>query len=265
MRRRLLLTNRKININNYFITEAIEDCYFTFSIPTSINTDNFKKISYSIDTGKTWNTLTNFDNKDNALSITTPIIKETNIVLWKGVGNKMFVSNSACTLRSSGKYSIKGRLMSLLNIKNDLFNSDQFRGIFYGDTNIVSAIDLTVPNGTYPSNYMYEMFRNSSIEYGPIIKINYGNTSCFRGLFAYCSKLKYAHVVFKTNASSNVYYMLFQSVPNSCITVMKSGVHGSSGIGNTNTIRINYDFNTDKYYLADGTTECDKYGNVINI
>ena len=124
---------------DYLTFEALEDGTFTLNIGSSVINDDgpIRSVSYSIDNGKTWNTIDSIP-KYVTTSITTPNVKSGDTVLWKGEAGAYAnnVTNNAINLASyfssTGNFNVKGNIMSLLYnddyIDKTLFPSDGYYG-----------------------------------------------------------------------------------------------------------------------------------------
>ena len=141
------IAGKKNWIEEYLTFEAVEDSTFSFSK---------SGLSYSVDKGKTWKTLSSGSN--------TPKISSGNSIMFKGSlsGN---TSSSYGKFSSTGKFKVAGNIMSLLFGDSFIGKTDltgksyAFYGLFYNCTGLVDALNLKLPATTL-STYCYShMFR----------------------------------------------------------------------------------------------------------
>jgi hypothetical protein len=112
---------------------------------------------YSLDGGKTWNSLSAGKN--------TPTVPAGNKIMFKVTMNPTISSSKGIgTFSSTGKFNVEGNIMSMLYgddiaDKNDLTGKDSvFRTLFKGCTKVVEAHNLILPATTLASNCYSSMF-----------------------------------------------------------------------------------------------------------
>lgn len=162
---------------DYLTFVALEDTTFKFRGNT---------VNYSLDDGQTWTSLPS--NTD------TPTIASGNKILWKAnLIRDDF--NGLGIFSSSGRFSVEGNAMSL--VSGDSFanatvipQTSQFRNLFSGNTNIVSAENLILPATTLASSYYNAMFQGcTSLTTAPKLPATTLASWCYYGMFSGCTNL----------------------------------------------------------------------------
>lgn len=121
-----LTPQEPINIYDYLVYEAVDNCYFGFGT-TSYWAGN---IYYSTDLGYHWNNL-------ESHSI-TPLILKGNKILFKG---NVYVFGDTPEINVIGKYKLSGNLNSIKYI-----NSSNNNSLYLGNDNCISIKDLIISN-----------------------------------------------------------------------------------------------------------------------
>ena len=144
-------------------------------------------------------------------------------------------SISVCnTISATEKHNIGGNIMSLLNGDNfvDTFISSAyaFVRLFNGDTNLVDASYLILPNKSYNTCY-YEMFQGcTALVTAPRLTADVLERQCYEKLFNGCTGLKNV-VCMATNLSgSQCLNNWMQNVSASGTFYKKGGVSYPSGV-----------------------------------
>lgn len=191
--------------NDYLTFKALEDASFSFLIEAVQGT----VISYSIDNGKTW--------VDIASEISTPTVTAGNKILFKALlsGSTQGVGGFS----STGRYEAMGNPYSMLygdNFKGKLDISDKSSGVatlFYGNTNLISAENLSLPATTLADNCYYDMFNGcTSLTTGPkILPATSLTPNCYRGMFKDCTSLVTAPELPATTLVNRCYQEMFRN------------------------------------------------------
>ena len=184
---------------DYLTFVALEDGTFTFT-PTSSNV-----ISYSTDNGTTW-------TQGNSVSV-----NNGDKVLWKGTMTPEDWEGIG-TFSSSAYFDVQGNIMSLLfgdNYKEqtDLTGKNYvFYRLFYNNTNIVNAENLSLSATILTINCYYQMFSKcSSLTSAPKLPATTLAGSCYSFMFEYCSSLTTAPELSVTTLEYACYSMMFQN------------------------------------------------------
>ena len=172
---------------NYFTLVAIDNCEFEFDCLSGY-------LSYSLDNGVTWSELYKSRKENNKISVTTG-----NKILFKGNNNGNFVDHSGGfpLFHSNGKYNVEGNIMSLIygdDFVRHLSLNEQytFARLFIGETNLISAANLVLPEIlTINCHYSYTvMFSGcTSLTTAPVLRASYLTEGCYSNMFYGCSSL----------------------------------------------------------------------------
>ena len=173
-----------IHFNPLLITEtyltfiALEDTTFTFSTNT---------INYSLDNGNTWTEL--------AANTESPTVTLGNEIMWKGtlIPNN---NNGIGKFSSTGKFNAIGNVMSLLygdnfrNPTNFAEKSYAFSKLFYNNTNLISAKNISLPATTLANYCYYYMFAGcTSLTSVPELPATTLAERCYSYMFSGCTSL----------------------------------------------------------------------------
>lgn len=164
----------------YLTFSTLEDTTFSFS------TNN---IDYSLDNGKTWETLVAGTN--------TPTINAGKAVLWKASGLTPTSSAGIGTFSSTGKFNAKGNIMSLVSGDNFQNNSTlsnyQFYKLFYNCVNLNDVKNLILPATTMTQKcYSYMFYGCNLITVAPNLPaMELNGDNCYEYMFYNCTSLKY--------------------------------------------------------------------------
>ena len=137
---------------NYLTFVSEESGTFKFS-----GTTGNDHISYSMDGGKTWNTL--------ASGVDSPTVSAGNRIMWKGLFSPYSTAGIG-KFSSTGTFDVEGNIMSLLygddfKEKTSLSGKDYvFDGLFSGCTRLTSAENLVLPAMTL-ANFCYRSMFHS--------------------------------------------------------------------------------------------------------
>ena len=209
--------NGTIRHTKYFCLMAEDDnVTFTITIGTAVTTSDLKYIEYSTDQGKTW---TKTNNSSGKVTITTPAINHGQTVLLRGQGIRTNHGSStninyATNIKGSGKFNIRGCIMTLLSGITADETTELYTGttytfgiLFSGSTNLTSAKDLILPPNMTTYCY-YKMFQGCiKLLYGPTIPTEVLPEYSCGYMYDGCTNLKYIKLlaldVNATNCMSN--------------------------------------------------------------
>lgn len=243
----------------YLTFEAIEDCIFTLTIPSSVNQKCMTSVSYSTDNGTTWTTT---NNSSSQVVITTPTITAGNKVLWKGIGVQMakeFYSYS--NFGSTGQFNVSGNIMSMLYgdefVDKTTFQDGSvrsFTSLFGGMSNLQNAENLILPATTLV-NWCYQyMFQNCrSLKTAPLILATVLADGCCGSMFTNCVDLTVSPELLANTLVANCYSSMFGGCSKlNCIRMYATDVTGSNclyswvnGVAGTGTFIKNANANWD--------------------
>ena len=187
---------------DYLTFVALEDGTFKFSGSTTANT-----LIYSLDNGSTWVELA--DNTD------TPTVTSGNKILWKGTCTPQS-DKGIGSFSSTSQFDVEGNAMSLL-FGDDFKKQTSLKGksyafykLFSGNTNVVSAENLSLPATTL-AMYCYEyMFQGcTSITTAPELPATTLASSCYNSMFYGCTNLTTAPELPATTLTYECYGQMF--------------------------------------------------------
>ena len=192
----------------YFTLEAIEDTEFSFELGSGVLENN--TLFYSIDNGEQWEELVIPDDEaDVAKKICDCKASEKVLLKAEGVMEGSNISSSA-------NFNICGNAMSLLygddfigqtNLegKNNCFN-----GLFYGNTNLISAENLILPATTLVKGCYHGMFGAcTSLTTAPELPATTLAERCYNGMFGACTSLTTAPELLATTLAERCYFGMF--------------------------------------------------------
>lgn len=183
------------------------------------NTDLFRSISYSLDNGKTWNTVQNIDydivNVDVAVNVGDKI-------LWKGDGislcmdpgdPEMGIDLYGSFFSSTNQFNVEGNIMSLLygdnfSNKTTLNVGFEFAALFYDGwgngrkAKLVSAENLILPATALSTSCYDSMFYGcTTLTTAPELPATTLTNNCYNSMFNGCTNLNYIKAMFTTTPS----------------------------------------------------------------
>ena len=215
---------------------------------------NSNVISYSKDNGESWTT-------GNSVTVDSG-----DKVLWKGTMTPN-TSSGIGKFSSTVNFDVQGNVMSLLfgddfkGVVNLTGKNFAFYQLFYQNTKLVSAENLSLP-ATILANYCYygmfkgctslttapvlpaiwlvrycynSMFQGcTSLTTAPVLPATMFDNSCYNSMFQGCSSLNYIKAMFTTTPSSTYTYNWVDGVSSSGTFVKNSAatwnVTGNNGI-----------------------------------
>ena len=145
-----IFTYPKEFYKSHLCFEAIEGGQFLLS-----NSSN--DLEYSLDSGKTWEVLKN--------GSATPMIKKGKQILWRAENLEISDDHGIGTFISTGKFNVKGNIMSLIHGDNFIRKTDlsEFPRVFktmFSSSYVVSAENLILPAKTLSMGCYERMFYN---------------------------------------------------------------------------------------------------------
>lgn len=211
----------------YFTTEALEECTFTFTMTSKLPTTHVPYMSYSVDNGKTWTKVDNVDNEE--VVVTTPTIAKDGKVLWKSEAVQFCRNTDPYPgsnigygkFGSSGEYAASGNIMSLLygdDFKDatelkTLISTGQGAGTFCylfnnSISTLISAENLILPALTLISKcYSYLFNGCTALKYAPAeLPATTLAQNCYASMFYGCTALETAPVELPATTLENLCY-----------------------------------------------------------
>ena len=187
---------------NYLTFVAEESGTFKFS-----GTTGNDHISYSMDGGKTWNTL--------ASGVDSPTVSAGNKIMWKGLFSPYSTAGIG-KFSSTGIFDVEGNIMSLLygddfKDKTSLSGKDYvFDGLFSGCTRLTSAENLVLPAMTL-ANFCYRsMFHScTSFKKAPKLPAKTMSDWCYGLMFEGCTSLTIAPSLPANKLGESCYSFMF--------------------------------------------------------
>ena len=180
----------------YMSFKALENCDFSF-----VSADN-NDCYYSLDNGTTWTLC------DGLVSV-----NEGEYISWKCTPST--VSGSIGQFGSSGKFEVKGNIMSMLygdayDDKTSITINGALSRLFYGCTELVNASNLLLPATTLSSGCYENMFFGcTSLQYAPELLATTLAPYCYSGMFGNCTNLQYAPELPATTLAPYCYSSMF--------------------------------------------------------
>ena len=230
--------------DTYLTFVAKEAGAISFNILSSMGTDKIESISYSTDNGSTWTTTNNQNDKEDNLVITVNVTTGDTI-LWKGTATQTgyfdedegyFVGSF---FSSSCEFDAKGNVMSLLygdNFKGEVDLTGKncaFNNLFAGNSNLVSAENLSLPATTLANKCYRSMFEGcTSLATAPELPATTLAVGCYSGMFFDCTSLTTAPELPATTLADSCYNGMFQGctslviAPELPATTLAGGCYG---------------------------------------
>ena len=182
--------------------------YLTF---VAIDSGTFKfsgnSVSYSLDNGNTWTTLTSDTN--------SPTVQSGKKIMWRG--NLSPTSNGIGTFSSTGRFNVEGNAMSLLYgdgfiAKTSLAGkTSAFIRLFNGCTGLTSAEKLVLPATTLAESCYYGMFNGcTGLTTAPSLPATTLASRCYAEMFNGCTSLATAPSLPATTSTKLCYYAMFK-------------------------------------------------------
>ena len=192
----VLWSSAPVVLPNYFYVEDISGAANTLSITNASN-----DVYYSTDESN-WTLF----NGTATIPANGRLYLKANINTWNGRN-----------ITASGNHNVGGNIMSLLY--GDGFEgetgfpsgSDNFYGLFVGNTHLISVVNLIFPATTLTSRCYNYMFGNcSSLTTAPtILPATTLTYSCYGGMFEGCTSLTTAPVLPATTLADRCYENMF--------------------------------------------------------
>lgn len=203
----------------YFITKSLaNNGRIDVTIPMQTTPAYGTSISYSLDSGITWNTklVSNY-----LVSINISGLTENQEVYWKGDAETWgYSNNNGLHFYFTGNFNVYGNIMSLLyqdnfQDKTSIHSgySYTFAHLFENETGLIDAENLVLPVGELNDYCYYAMFKGcTSLTKAPL-KIDaqtIGNFSCWV-MFEGCTSLTTAPDLPATTLGDNAFYAMFHN------------------------------------------------------
>ena len=177
--------------DDYLTFVALESGTFTFT-PKNSNV-----ISYSTNGGETW-------TEGNSVEV-----NNGDKVIWKGTMTPTtYYPQGIGTFTSTGNFDVQGNAMSLLfgdNFKGqtDLTGKNYaFYQLFYSNTKLLNAENLSLPAETLANYCYYYMFQGcTSLTTAPELPATTLVQGCYDSMFNGCTNLNYIKAMFTTTPS----------------------------------------------------------------
>lgn len=179
-----------------FYMTALENGTITFTMTSGFT--GLSDISYSTN-GVDYTTVQNTTGRTSDLVVSVNV-QMGQRVYWKGHGTTMNSTNGLletghARFSSTGKFSVHGNIMSLLDAENYLTTtaftgSYAFARLFMGSK--VKDVFVTLPDFCADGCYE-EMFKNcTDLFSAPLLRSNSAAPMCYKGMFAGCTSLQVA-------------------------------------------------------------------------
>jgi hypothetical protein len=199
---------------NYFTTEAVDNCIFTFTIPVDISSEELNYVEYSLDNGQTWQKTNNVEKQE--VVVTTSTIQAGGKVLWRALGYHLGNDNDGSNMSSSGRYRVSGNPMSLTACNTTLTSEWTFRGLFKNSVNLISAENLILFSLNLTEGCYAEMFSGcTGLTATPELPARDLVENCYADLFKNCSSVDYIKALFTTTPSDTYTARWVSGVANS--------------------------------------------------
>ena len=191
---------------DYLTFVALENGTFTFT-PKNSNV-----ISYSTDNGTTW-------TEGNSVTV-----NNGDKVLWKGTMTPQEYAGIG-KFSATGNFDVQGNVMSLLFGDNYKEQTDltgkgyAFYRLFYQNTKVINAENLSLPATILADNCYYYMFQGcTSLISAPELPAETLTNYCYYGMFQNCTSLTTAPELPAETLANNCYSYMFGSCTSLVIT-----------------------------------------------
>ena len=164
-------------------------------------------MSYSLDSGRTWNTLAAYAN--------TPTVQSGSTIMWKATLSAS-TTDGIGTFSSSGQFEVEGNIMSLkygddFSDKTTLPDNCSFSNLFYFCGGLTNAENLILPATALTSSCYQSMFDTCyNLTTAPQLPATTLAQECYHYTFAGCNSLTTAPELPATTLASGCYYGMFQ-------------------------------------------------------
>ena len=181
--------------SKYFTTRSlVSGNTISFTVKARLTTSYATSISYSTDSGTTWNTTT-INGTDKTISVSN--LGNGDEVWWKGIATSWVISGSTTAdymntsnFGSTGNYEIEGNIMSLLHgddfqDKFTLTGENNFAFLFNASTTLKNAYNLVLPATTLTDRCYRSLLQGCSGLVTPMKELPAMTltTSCYQGMF----------------------------------------------------------------------------------
>lgn len=183
---------------NYFAFRAKANGTFSFTN---------SGMSYSLDSGRTWNTLTAYAN--------TPTVQSGSTIMWKAALTSSY-SEGIGTFSSTGQFEVEGNIMSLkygdnFSNKTTLPDEYSFANLFYSCGGLTNAENLILPATALTYGCYMSLFDNCyNLTTAPVLPATTLAQECYHYTFASCNSLTTAPELPATTLAQSCYNGMFQ-------------------------------------------------------
>ena len=174
--------------STHYLTLVAQTDNVTFSYSTATSSN---KLQYSVDSGSTWNDLSNGSS--------TSSINNGDRIMFKASGLTVNTERGIGKIIPSASASVEGNIMSLeygdnFSGQTTIQNNYQFRKLFSGVTTITSAENMVLPATTVKQQCYSQMFQGCT----NLVKtpktigssaMTWSGQYCFSNMFSYCTSL----------------------------------------------------------------------------
>ena len=207
-----LVQGRKLSSDNKKDSHDYSEDYLTFVARENgtftFTPKNNNVISYSTDNGKTWTEGNNVE------------VSNGDKVMWKGTMTSESYSGVG-TFSSTAEFDVQANIMSLLYGDNFKGQTDltgkiyAFYLLFYNNTKVVNAENLSLPATTLANNCYESMFQFcTNLTTAPVLPATTLAEYCYRNMFQNCRSLTTAPALPATTLVQYCYIAMFSGCTN---------------------------------------------------
>ena len=198
----------------YFTTRMLEDGAFSVLIDSGLSATS---ISYSLDSGSTWNTTT-IDGTNQRIDLYG--LRSGDTIFWKGEAvswGETWLRHLCFYTQYSKRFEVEGNIMSLLYGDNfigrtDLPTGGKFAYLFSHSTTagLVNAENLILPATTLETGCYSSMFEGcTKLIKAPALPATILAPECYQGMFQGCKMLENAPELPASTLYRQSYYNMF--------------------------------------------------------
>lgn len=225
LRRRMMMgQGDNIDYSQMYLTfQALESGTFSVSdIPGN------SRYYYSLNGGSTWSAL--------AAGNSTPTVAAGNEICWKVSGLTPTSSAGIGAFSASGLYKAYGNIMSLVYSDNfigqtALLNSNQFRGLFVYNSNLIDIKGLVMPATSLTERCYFCMFQESGITSAPygLLPATTLSSQAYGYMFAEASSLTNAPDLPASSLTYQSYVGMFRNTSVNYVKCLATSMNGTDG------------------------------------
>ena len=198
--------------NGYFYVEDISGAANTLSITKSSASAPSITIEYSTD-GELWQTLGTTSETSLALTIpaNSKVYLRANADRWCNASSVNYYNNIDC----AGYFNVGGSIMSLLagsdyeEAQLNNASNNAFCKLFSGDTRLVDASSLKLPNNVTANCYDSMFDTCTNLKNIPVLPATTLAGGCYSGMFRYCSSIYETPELPATTLADGCYNWMF--------------------------------------------------------